>query len=70
MGSNRVLENRCRRALSRRGLQLKKNGRRDPKALDFGGCMIVSSEDNTIIAGGTPRPYSMTIVDVAAWLEK
>ena len=58
-------ENRLRRQLSRMGYQLKKNRRRDPRAIDYGGYMIVNTLTNTIDGGGYGgNPYSMNIDDV------
>jgi hypothetical protein len=39
---DKVLENRLRRMLQRRGYQLIKSRRRDPRAIDYGGYMIAT----------------------------
>ena len=65
---SRTLENRLRRALNRRGLTLTRSRRRDPAALDFGGYMILDTETNAVVAGGSPRPFFMTLADVEVWM--
>lgn len=39
--TEKVRENRLRRAAGRQGLRLEKSRRRDPRALDYGGYFIV-----------------------------
>jgi hypothetical protein len=43
--SEKVRLNRLRRMASRQGIQLVKNPRRDPRAIDFGTYMLVSAEN-------------------------
>lgn len=65
----KVRENRLRRMAERQGLKLVKSRRRDPRAIDYGGWMIVDADTNTAVAGtaGTGRPnYSLD--DVEAYL--
>lgn len=57
-------ENRLRRKLERMGYRLTKSRRRDPRAYDFGGYMILDAWNNNEIAGGHPYGYSMNIDDV------
>ncbi len=66
----KVLENRLRRKASRQGLHLQKSRTRDPDALDFGGFMLVdpNPNPNTLVAGGSPREFSMTLEDVVSFL--
>jgi hypothetical protein len=49
--ADKVRENRLRRMAERQGLRLVKSRRRDPRAIDFGGYMIVDVETNGIVAG-------------------
>ena len=64
-------ENRLRRKLSRMGYKLKKNRRRDPQAIDYGGYMIVNTLTNTIDGGGYGiNPYSMNIDDVEKFVKE
>ena len=67
--TKKVVENRVRRALSRRGLILSKTRRRDPKARDFDGYMIIDADTNSVVAGGTPFAFSMSLFDVEEWLK-
>jgi hypothetical protein len=69
MTEEKAMENRARRALERRGLQLQKSRRRDPRAIDFGGYMIVDPATNSVVAGASHAPYQMTLDDVEAWLK-
>lgn len=63
----KVNENRLRRMAERQGLKLMKSRRRDPRAIDYGGYMLVNAY-NMIVAGASPNAYSMSIDDVEAWL--
>lgn len=47
----KVRENRLRRMADRQGLRLVKSRRRDPRAIDYGGWMIVDVVTNGIVAG-------------------
>ena len=40
--TDKVLENRVRRMANRQGLRLVKSRRRDPRATDYGRCMLVT----------------------------
>lgn len=68
MTEEKIRENRFRRMLDRRGFSLARSRRRDPQAIDFGGYMIVDASTNTVVAGGSPFAYSMSLDDVGAWL--
>jgi hypothetical protein len=67
--TDKVRENRLRRMAERRGLKLVKSRRRDEHAWDYGMFMIVSVENNWVVAGtaATGRP-EFTIDDVEAYL--
>jgi hypothetical protein len=56
MGSQaeKVRENRLRRAAERQGLRLRKSGRRDPRALDYGVYWLVETWSNRLIEGPGP----------------
>ena len=45
---DKVRENRLRRMAKRQGLRLVKNGRRDPRATDYGTWCIVHTADNRV----------------------
>ena len=69
MSEDKIVENRCRRALSRRGFTLQKSRRRDPRAVDYGGYMIVDAATNTVVAGAGSNAFSMSLDEVEAWLK-
>jgi len=50
----KVRENRARRAADRQGLRLKRSGRRDPRALDFGTYWLLDAtrRDAPVVVGG------------------
>ena len=56
----KIRENRLRRAAVRQGLRLVKSRSRDPRALDYGGYMLVDG-NNLVVAGelGSPRALSL-----------
>jgi N-dimethylarginine dimethylaminohydrolase len=64
----KVRENRIRRMAERQACRLEKSRRRDPNAIDYGGYMLIDSERNTIVVGGSPRPYTATLDEIEAWL--
>lgn len=51
MTADKVRENRLRRAAERQGLRLVKSRRRDPRAIGFGGFMLVDVATNSAVAG-------------------
>ncbi len=65
---DKVRENRLRRMAERQGFRLIKNRRRDPRAYDFGGYMILDPENNGVVAGHTPTAFSFTLNDVEQFL--
>lgn len=46
---DKIRENRLRRMAARQGLRLSKNGRRDPRAYDYGSYMLIN-ENNAVVA--------------------
>lgn len=68
MTAEKVRENRLRRMAERQGLRLEKSRRRDPRALDYGGYMLVEEASGAVVAGESPRPYSLNVDQVEAWL--
>jgi len=62
---HKVRENRARRMAVRQGLVLMKSRRRDPRAIDFGGYMLVD-ENNRAVAGG--NHFDLNLEDVEEWL--
>ena len=70
MTEEKIRENRLRRAAERQGLKLSRSRRRDPRALDYGGYMLLDATTNAVVVGGRPRPYSATLDDVEEWLTR
>lgn len=66
--ARKVRENRLRAAARRQGLELRKNPRRDARALDFGSYQLVS--ENTVVAdfGWTVQSDGDHLDDVERWL--
>jgi hypothetical protein len=65
----KTFENRMRRMAKRQRLVLLKSRRRDHRAYDFGGYMIVDSQDpSRIVAGDANYEYSMNIAEVETFL--
>jgi hypothetical protein len=52
----------------RRGLEIKKSGRRDPHAIDYGRYAIVDPKFNIAVAGIAYGRHSFTLDDVEQWL--
>jgi hypothetical protein len=51
MGDDKIRENRLRRMAERQGLRLVKSRRRDPRAVDYGGYMLVDLQTSGIVVG-------------------
>jgi hypothetical protein len=66
--ADKIRENRLRAAAWRQRYQIMKSRRRDPRALDYGGYMIVDPHNNSVEAGGMGDGFQMTINDVEKWL--
>jgi hypothetical protein len=64
----KVRELRLRRMAERQGLALHKSRRRDPRAIDFGGWMIVDVSTNSIVAGELGTGHAMDLDQVEAYL--
>jgi hypothetical protein len=47
----KVRENRLRRMADRQGMRLVKSRTRDPRAVDYGGYMLVDLATNGVVAG-------------------
>lgn len=67
--SLKVRENRVRRVASRRGMEVQKSKRRDERAIDFGGYMLVDTASNSVVMGGDPHPFSASLEQIEEWLE-
>jgi hypothetical protein len=69
-GSAKVRENRIRRIAARRGYQLLKSRRRDPKAYDFGGYMLADLQSGAAVFGSDPFAYAATLDEVETFLDE
>jgi hypothetical protein len=65
--TDKIRENRLRRMAERQLLRLKKSRRRDPRAPDFGGYMLVDDRNNVVL-GASQNAYEATLDDVEAYL--
>jgi hypothetical protein len=65
----KVRENRLRRAAERQGLKLVKSRRRDPRALGYGGYMIIDPDLNAVVAGELDSSQALDLDQVEAWLD-
>lgn len=68
--SDKVRENRLRRMADRQRVVIHKSRTRDPRAVDYGGFMIIDGDSNSVLIGGDPYPYSATLDDIEAWLNR
>ena len=66
----KVAENRLRRVARRQGLILQKSRRRDFQAYDYGGWMIVDAQTNSVVDGGSPMAYGLSLADVESHLSR
>lgn len=70
MTEDKVRENRLRRMAQRQGYVLKKSRRRDPRAIDFDGYMLVDAAQNVGVVGYTPHAYSADLDEIEAFLTR
>lgn len=61
-------EIRFRRMAKRQGLELKKSRRRDPKAVDFGGYMLIDQRTGEPVLGKDHYPFQASLEDVEKYL--
>ena len=69
----KVLEDRLRRMLDRQGYRLVKSRARDPRALTYGGYIIVDHQVGGAVAGGdgnAGRGYGLDLATVERWATK
>ncbi len=64
----KIRENRLRRMADRQGLALRKSGRRDPRAIDYGMYALVDPNKNAIVAGAQSGRFDFTLDDVEHYL--
>lgn len=66
--ADKVRENRLRRMADRQGLRLLKSRRRDERAIDFGGYMLVDVQTNGAVFGSGAFQYEADLDDIERWL--
>ena len=64
----KIRTNRLRKMARRQGLRLSKTRRRDPRAIDYDGWMVIDMFTNRAVYGGQPYAYSATLDEVEAYL--
>ena len=67
--SDKVRENRLRRMADRQGLRLVKSRRRDERAVDYGGYMLVDVQTGGAVCGYGPFGYAADLDEVEAYLK-
>jgi hypothetical protein len=66
----KVREQRARRAAKRQGLELVKSRRRDPRALDYGGYMLVDASTRRVVYGYGYNHFGPRLSDIETWLTR
>ena len=66
--SGDVRENRLRRMAERQGLRLEKSRRRDPRAVDYAGYMLIDILTNGVVLGSGAFPYQADLAEVESYL--
>ena len=70
MTDEKVRENRLRRVAGRRGMRIEKSRRRDRRAFDFGGYMLIDTMGGGgIILGSEPTEYSASLELIESYLD-
>lgn len=62
--TDKVRENRLRRAAQRQGLILARSRRRDPRATDYGTYMLVDPSTNFVVAHGLQSGYGLSLDEI------
>jgi hypothetical protein len=70
MDTDKIRENRLRRAAQRQGLQLQKSRRRDTRAYDWGTYQLVDPYTNTLVAYGGRSGYGLSLDEIEEALSK
>lgn len=63
-GTDKIRENRIRRAAQRQGLALMKSRRRDERAYDYGTYMLIDAQTNAVVAYRMQSGYGMNLDDI------
>jgi hypothetical protein len=61
-------ETRLRRAARSRGYRLVRSRRRSPKAAGYGGYLVIDAEQDFVVLGAEPTPFSATLDHVESFL--
>jgi hypothetical protein len=71
-GTEKVRENRLRRALDRQGYRLLKSRARDPRDLTFGGYQIVDPAHGGLVEGwgNANRGYALDLDGIEDWAKQ
>jgi hypothetical protein len=67
---DKVRENRLRRMAQRQGLRLVKSRLRDPRAIGYGGYMLVDAAMNTVVCGEIDSAQALDLDEVEAYLSQ
>jgi hypothetical protein len=66
---DKVRENRMRRMADRQGMVLRKSGRRDPRAVDYGMYVLIDAATDAVVAGlSDAGRAAFTLDDAEAYL--
>ncbi|MHB8297969.1 MAG: hypothetical protein ACYDDW_05245 [Dermatophilaceae bacterium] len=68
--TDKVRENRLRRAAQRQGLTLAKSRRRDTRATDYGTYMLVDPSTNAVVAHGGQSGYGLSLDEIESALNE
>jgi hypothetical protein len=66
--SEKIRENRLRRMADRQGLALRKSGRRDPRAIDYGMYALIEPVTNAIVVGAASGRFDFSLDDIESYL--
>lgn len=66
--AEKIQANRVRRMAQRQGLRLVKSRRRDPRALDYGGCMLVDAATTYVVYGFGYNNFGASLDDAERFL--
>jgi hypothetical protein len=64
----KVRDNRVRRMAKRQGLELIKSRRRDTRALDYGGYLLVDPATSMVVYSYGWNDFGASLDDIEAWL--
>jgi hypothetical protein len=68
--TDKTYENRLRRMAQRQGLRIEKSRRRDPRAVDYGGYMLIEASRNELVLGASHHAYDATLDEIESYLNR